>query len=200
MPTSHVMFAMALVLITPGPTNTLLLSSGIRVGLRGSWHLLIAEALGYGFAISLWGFFLTAFAATRPWLYDAVKLTSSAYICYLAILLWKSPRLQSDETRSISFRDMFIATTMNPKSLLFASAIFPPQAFRSLPFYVLSMALFAALVAVIGSGWLTLGGVLTTPRSWAAQFRRTSSLSNHSGAKLGKLNRSAQTLALASPR
>jgi threonine/homoserine/homoserine lactone efflux protein len=171
MPTSHVMFAMALyvslVLITPGPTNTLLLSSGIRAGLRGSWHLLIAEALGYGVAISLWGFFLTAFAATRPWLYDAVKLTSSAYICYLAVLLWKSPKLQSDDTRSISFRDMFIATTMNPKSLLFASAIFPSQAFTSLQFYVLSMALFAALVAVIGSGWLTLGGALTTRRSWA---------------------------------
>ena len=172
MPTSHVMFAMALyvslVLITPGPTNTLLLSSGIRVGLRGSWHLLIAEALGYGVAISLWGFFLTAFASTRPWLYDAVKLTSSAYICYLAMVLWKSPTLQSDEGRPISFRDMFIATTMNPKSLLFASAIFPPQAFRSLPFYGLSMALFVGLVAVIGSGWLTLGGVLTTRRSWAA--------------------------------
>ncbi len=172
MPTSHVMLAMALyvalVLITPGPTNTLLLSSGIRVGLRGSWHLLIAEALGYGFAISLWGFFLTAFAAARPWLYDVVKLTSSAYICYLAVLLWKSPKLQSAETRSISFRDMFIATTTNPKSLLFASAIFPPQAFGSLPFYVFSMALFVALVAVIGSGWLTLGGVLTTRRSWAA--------------------------------
>lgn len=67
----------SLVLIVPGPTNTLLLSSGLKVGLRGTWPLVIAEALGYAIAISVWGFFLAAFAAGRPWLYDVVKLASS---------------------------------------------------------------------------------------------------------------------------
>ncbi len=49
----------ALVLIVPGPTNMLLLSSGLMVGLRGTWPLVIAEALGYAVAISLWGFLLS---------------------------------------------------------------------------------------------------------------------------------------------
>uniref|UniRef100_UPI003BEF247E LysE family translocator n=1 Tax=Burkholderia arboris TaxID=488730 RepID=UPI003BEF247E len=171
MPTLHAMLKMSLyvslVLATPGPTNTLLLSSGIKAGFRQSWRLLAAEALGYSFAISLWGFFLAAFAATRPWLYDALKLASSVYIFYLALLLWKSPYFEDVQSGSIGFRDMFVATTMNPKALLFATAIFPPQAFKFLPFYLCSIAIFSALALTIGSMWLTIGGVLTARRSLA---------------------------------
>jgi threonine/homoserine/homoserine lactone efflux protein len=164
MPTLQVMLKMALyvslILATPGPTNTLLLSSGIKVGFRRSSPLLVAEASGYGFAISLWGFFLATFAATRPWLYDALKLGSSAYIFYLALQLWKSPHFEDIQSGTIGFRDMFVATTMNPKALLFATAIFPPQAFVLVPF-------FTALAVTIGSMWLTLGGALTARRSLA---------------------------------
>ncbi|GAB2890452.1 LysE family translocator [Paraburkholderia jirisanensis] len=158
----------SLVLITPGPTNTLLLSSGMKAGFRGSWHLVIAEALGYFIAISLWGFFLVSFATTRPWLYDLVKLASSAYILYLATLLWKSPKLQQIDKGPISFRDMMVATMMNPKALLFASAIFPAKAFTSLPYFGLAMTIFFALVAPLGSGWAALGGAVTSQKSWAA--------------------------------
>ncbi|MBG0874503.1 hypothetical protein H0X91_31445 [Burkholderia sp. 9777_1386] len=35
----------SLVPIVPGPTNTLLLSSGLKVRLRGTWPLIVAEAL-----------------------------------------------------------------------------------------------------------------------------------------------------------
>ncbi len=48
-------FYVSLVLIMPGPTNTLLLSSGLKVGVRRTRHLVMAEALGYVIAISLWG-------------------------------------------------------------------------------------------------------------------------------------------------
>ncbi|VWD01367.1 LysE family translocator [Burkholderia lata] len=172
MPTLHAMLEMALyislVLATPGPTNTLLLSSGIKAGFRQSWRLLVAEATGYGFAISLWGFFVAAFAATRPWLYDALKLGSSAYIFYLALLLWKSPRIDETQSSPIGFRDMFVATTMNPKALLFATVIFPAQAFATVPFYLCTISVFTALAVTIGSMWLTIGGVLTARRSLAA--------------------------------
>ncbi|WP_226800696.1 LysE family translocator [Burkholderia sp. Z1] len=171
MPTLHVMLKMALyvslILATPGPTNTLLLSSGIKVGFRQSSPLLVAEASGYGFAISLWGFFLATFAATRPWLYDALKLGSSAYIFYLALQLWKRPHFEDIQSGPIGFRDMFVATTLNPKALLFATAIFPPQAFVSVPFYLCSIAIFTVLAVTIGSMWLTIGGALTARRSLA---------------------------------
>jgi len=46
------------VLITPGPTNTLLASAGLRQGLQRSLPLIAAELAGYLASISVWGRFL----------------------------------------------------------------------------------------------------------------------------------------------
>ena len=46
------------ILLTPGPTNTLLASSGIQVGIRKSFRLIPSEAFGYMIAISIWGFLI----------------------------------------------------------------------------------------------------------------------------------------------
>ena len=172
MPTLHALLVMALyaslVLISPGPTNTLLLSAGLRAGFRNAWPLVLVEVLGYCVAISLWGGFLASFAATRPWLYDVVKAVSSVYILYLASTLWK---IASPQTPSgmISWRAMLLATVINPKSPLFACAIFPPQAFTSLPYWCLAMAVFVVPAVLSGSAWIGLGSVLTSKPSWAAR-------------------------------
>ena len=120
----------SLVLIVPGPTNTLLLSSGLKVGVRRTSPLIAAEALGYVVGISLWGFFLSAVSAKQPWLPMAVKLVSSVYILFLAAKIWRqSGALQHVTASPVSLRDMFLTTVMNPKALLFASTLFPLEAF-----------------------------------------------------------------------
>ena len=43
------------ILLTPGPTNTLLASSGIETGVKKSLKLIPAEVVGYFIAISAWG-------------------------------------------------------------------------------------------------------------------------------------------------
>lgn len=173
-------FYVALALIVPGPTNTLLLSSRLKVGLRGTLPLVIAEALGYVVAISLWGFFLFSFATSRPWLLDTIKLLSSVYILWLAIKMWtKSRSLQNPKVRPVGFRDVFVATLMNPKALLFASTLFPLEAFKSAGNFAWAVLLFLIVLAPIGVGWSCLGGLLTSPRSWAAHtstFPRCASL------------------------
>ncbi len=158
----------SLVLIVPGPTNTLLLSSGLKVGVRRTSPLIVAEALGYVTAVSAWGFFLNALSASRPWLPVAVKLLSSVYILYLAVKIWRqSHALQHVAANPVSSRDMFATTLMNPKALLFASTLFPLAAFQSAIYFAWTIAVFLVVLVPIAIGWSTLGVLLTARRTWA---------------------------------
>lgn len=46
------------ILLTPGPTNTLLASAGIQAGVKHSLKLIPAEVIGYLIAITSWVFYL----------------------------------------------------------------------------------------------------------------------------------------------
>lgn len=162
----------SLVLIMPGPTNTLLLSSGLKVGVRRTSPLIAAEALGYVTSIALWGFLLTALSASRPWLPVVITLLSSAYILYLAIKIWRqSGALQHVAASPVSLRDMFVTTVMNPKALLFASTLFPLAAFQSAAYFGRAIAVFLVVLVPIAIGWSTLGMLLTAQRTWASHTR-----------------------------
>lgn len=159
----------SLVLIVPGPTNTLLLSSGLKNGVRGTWPLIVAEALGYVASISAWGFLLHAFAANHAWVVYAIKIASSAYILYLAIGMWgRSAAIQTSSIRLVSLHEMFITTLTNPKAFIFASTLFPPEAFQTVHYYAWSFAVFLIVLVPIGVTWSGLGRLLALQKSVAA--------------------------------
>lgn len=163
-------FYISLVLIMPGPTNTLLLAAGLKAGIRVTWPLVVAEALGYVVAISLWGFFLSSIARKSPWIYSGVKLLSSAFIFYLAVEMWaKGSKLQQHASGPVSFKNLFVATLMNPKALLFASTIFPLAAFQSAGYFAHAIAAFLLVLLPVGVGWSSLGGLITSNRRWASR-------------------------------
>ena len=161
-------FYVSLVLIVPGPTNTLLLSAGLKAGIRDTWPLVASEAAGYVIAISVWGFFLHALAAGNSWMFSGIKLLSSGFIFYLAVKMWaKGPKLHELARGPISCRDLFFATLMNPKALLFASMLFPLAAFHSISHFACAISAFLVILVPIGIGWSCLGGLLTSNRYWA---------------------------------
>ncbi|MFP3711061.1 LysE family transporter, partial [Paraburkholderia sp. SIMBA_009] len=80
-----------------GPTNTLLFSSGISVGLARTLPLVLAEAAGYVIAISVWGVSLLAFAAQHPHVLSVIKLACSSYLLLLAAKMWTRGRLEEDQ-------------------------------------------------------------------------------------------------------
>ena len=168
------------ILLTPGPTNTLLASSGIRRGVRRSIQLIPAEVTGYVVAISSWGCLINTISATLPVLPTLLKLLSAFYMVVLAVKLWKTAELQTElDQYTISPRELFIATLLNPKALLFASAIFPASAWSSLTVYTLYMAVFLILIIPIALFWTFIGALLNRPQvSWLTQsnLQRTASL------------------------
>jgi threonine/homoserine/homoserine lactone efflux protein len=154
----------AAILLTPGPTNTLLAAAGIGQGMR-ALPLVVFELAGYVVSISLWGVFFASAQHHYPWLGIAVRVASSGYLAYIAVKMWRAAQaLTASEQRAISPKSLFAATLLNPKGLVFASATFPSHAFDDVQMYVSAMALFACLLLPIGSIWIKFGAALRSGR------------------------------------
>ncbi|MBC9229980.1 LysE family transporter [bacterium SPL81] len=168
------------ILLTPGPTNTLLASSGIQVGLRKSLLLIPAEALGYIIAISTWGFLIGKVSTTLPLLPTFLKLLSACYILFLALKLWRTADQEVVLNQpTIRPRELLCATLLNPKALLFASAIFPAAVWKSQELYIAYMSAFVGLILPIAMFWICVGAILATNKvTWLSQakLQRTASI------------------------
>jgi threonine/homoserine/homoserine lactone efflux protein len=149
------------VLLTPGPTNTLLASAGLRQGVQRSLPLIAAELAGYFLSISVWGHFLVQAARSLPWLPSLLRVAAGLYIAWLAVDMWRAAvALPDSAQRTTGIRTLFVATLLNPKALLFAGTIFPAAAFTHWPAYSLSMLIFACLLMPIGLVWIAFGAAL----------------------------------------
>ncbi|ENW92186.1 LysE family translocator [Acinetobacter dispersus] len=159
------------ILLTPGPTNTLLASSGIQAGIKRSLKLIPAEVIGYFIAITTWGFLLESVSHYVPWLPPLIKLLSATFIIYLAIKLWITSTKDLDLNQPlITSKALFVATLLNPKALLFASAIFPHTAWLNLHEYLVHMGTFLALITPIAFLWIAFGSILISNKvSWLNQ-------------------------------
>lgn len=168
------------ILLTPGPTNTLLASSGIQVGVRKSLRLIPAESIGYLVSISIWGLIIGTVSNQFPILPIFLKLLSALYIIFLAIKLWKTADIEASyHLPTIRARELFCATLLNPKALLFASAIFPSSAWLTLNNYLVHIGMFLILIVPIALFWTFIGSILASNKvRWLNQsnLQKTASL------------------------
>ena len=145
-------FVAALALLTaPGPTNTLLATSGAQVGVRASLPSVAAELAGYLIAVSAYRLVLGPVMAAYPVAGVVLKVAAALFVVWLAIRLWHSDsRLGS---RRITAPSVFVATLLNPKALIAALTILP-AASDHIAWYIAG---FGAVVLCAGSGWVLLG-------------------------------------------
>src|SRR5262245_59970631 len=107
-------------LATPGPTNTLLATSGASAGLRRSIHLLVAELCGYLLAITLLRLVLGPLIMANPVLGTGIRLAAAIYLVYLAVVLWRHSSVKVYDSCPVSFSRVFVTTLLNPKAIVFA--------------------------------------------------------------------------------
>jgi len=69
---------------TPGPANMALMATGARFGFRAALPFVAGVALGKQLIIWPIGFGLMELAKSAPWVFEALKWASVAYICWLA--------------------------------------------------------------------------------------------------------------------
>lgn len=159
----------ASLLATPGPTNTLLATSGASVGVRDSAPLLAADLAGYGLAICVLRIVLGPLVATVPAFGAAMGLAITIYLLYVAAVLWRHGAVEAVGAGPVTFYRVFTTTLLNPKAIVFAFMLLPPTTdFFSL---LLLAVLLAAQILTIGCCWLLVGAAIRQNRYFAARAK-----------------------------
>ncbi len=150
--------ALLALLLTPGPTNTLLAVGGASAGFRRSLPLILAEVSGYLLTITPLVTFAGPYLAAHPLAASAIKLCSAVWVLLLAIRLWTTPPAAAGTSPSlVTFRQVFITTVLNPKALIFGLVLIPHGTFATvLPW----LGLFVILVVSAASIWLSAGAAI----------------------------------------
>jgi threonine/homoserine/homoserine lactone efflux protein len=149
--------AVAAILGVPGPTNTLLAAAGASVGFRRGALMIPAEAAGYLIAICALGFALGPVITAMPAVAIALRLAVACYLFLLARQLWRQGATAAALAHSpVKPRQLFVATLLNPKALVFAFGIIP----FGTPDVAAYLAGFAALAVTAALGWVGIGAAL----------------------------------------
>jgi threonine/homoserine/homoserine lactone efflux protein len=102
---------------TPGPANMALMATGARFGFRAALPFVAGVALGKQLIIWPVGFGLMELAERAPWVFEALKYVSAAYIIWLA---WKVANMrlgtQSSAGDAPGFLAGLIVHPLNPKA------------------------------------------------------------------------------------
>lgn len=154
--------AVLLLLLTPGPTNTLLAVSGAARGLKASLPLIGAELAGYLTAIVPLVFLAAPLLAEQPVASLVIKLASTLWVLLLAARLWTRPS-SATEPGAITAATVYGTTVLNPKALIIGLALIPPASFAAPETLVVPLpylALFALLVMFVATCWLSAGAAI----------------------------------------
>jgi threonine/homoserine/homoserine lactone efflux protein len=164
--------AAILLLVMPGPTDTLVVSYVLTRGRRSALASVPGVCLGYIVSLSLTLLGLGALLMTSAELFNALKIAGALYLIYLGIRTWRAPvpetleddgRLARDRWRM--FTQAFVVTALNPAGIMFYVAFFPQ-------FIDLDRPLMPQMV-VLGACFVVLGTLNSALyATLAAQVRR----------------------------
>lgn len=124
--------ASTIVLVIPGPTILTVISYSVAHGRKANGPLVAGVALGDATALcfSLLGLG-SLLAASAMW-FSIIKWCGGLYLLYLGIKLWRSgvagvelERVATQFKPGKLFKDSYIVTALNPKSILFFVAFLP---------------------------------------------------------------------------
>jgi threonine/homoserine/homoserine lactone efflux protein len=147
-------------LLTPGPTNTLLATSGAAVGVKRSLHLMLAEVGGYLIAVSVIALAIGPLMERSQLPGVALRAACAAYLFYAAWKLWREGAEILASDKPIDFSRVFVTTLLNPKAIVFALVVVPHLAdgdlFAASPY----LAGLVGMILAAATGWISAGALL----------------------------------------
>lgn len=151
--------------ITPGPNNYLLFSYGKKYGFKDSSKLMLGIFLGFFVLLYVSGYGIAGMVTNSPTIGLILKLVSSVWLFYLAVVLSKlSSDVSVNSNLKIGFYHGFFMQFINPKAWIMAitgASAFLPN-FESIH---LSVFAFAVTFGVVGIpcmiSWISFGDFIS---------------------------------------
>lgn len=151
--------------VTPGPSNTMILSTGAAVGTLRGLACPIGASLGMGSMIVLSAFGVGEIVAAAPVIVIAMKIAGSLFLLWLAWRIVNAGTIEDDkQARAMGFVNAFFFQWLNPKGWLIAlsagSTYLAPTQYGEFHTALWMGVLFAAAALPAGMIWLGMGALI----------------------------------------
>ncbi|WP_431299566.1 hypothetical protein [Tabrizicola sp. BL-A-41-H6] len=145
--------AVLVLLVTPGPTNTLLFLAGTERGWWPSLRLIPAELAGYLTGVIPLMLIGTALLGRYPSVEPLITVLAGIWVAVLAVRLIR-PSQTTLSAAVVTPRLVCITTLLNPKALIFGLVLLPGAT------AALNLAIFVASVVLVAAGWAGAGALV----------------------------------------
>ena len=180
--------AITIVLVlTPGPIVTLVISTGVTKGVRAALTTVAGTTLGNALLLTLIAIGLNWVVAHAGLVFEALRWTGAAYLIWLGVQAWRhagdAGQVLVETGRARLARGVLVALS-NPKTIVFFTAFLPQFIDPKLPAGPQLAAMCAAavlLAAATDSAWAVAAGL---GRAWFMKPARAKWLGRLSGTVL----------------
>jgi homoserine/homoserine lactone efflux protein len=171
-------------MLTPGPIVTLVISTGATRGVRAALVTVAGTSIGNAVLIAAIALGLDWVLRNALYLFEALRWAGVAYLLYLGVRAWRSSAEPSAPAGRVHFRRGFTVALTNPKTLAFFTAFLPqfvdPTRPAALQLTVMC-SVSVLLAACSDSCWAVASGL---GRNWFLQPSRTRLLRRSSAVAL----------------
>jgi len=173
-------------LLTPGPIVTLVISTGATRGVRAALVTVAGTSTGNAVLLAAIALGLTWVLAHAVYVFEALRWVGAVYLIWLGVQAWRNAgsSVVAPMRKRMHFRRGFMVALSNPKTLAFFTAFLPQFVDPALPAgpqVALMCGVSVALAACSDSCWAVASGL---GRTWFMQPARARFLGRASGVTL----------------
>lgn len=153
----------SLMIITPGPTNIMILTTVHNYGVKKAFEFSVGALFAFFVLLSISVIFNSILMNYLPNIIVVLQIIGAIYMLYLAYQIFKINNTSKKENQFSSFKTGFFMQFVNPKPVLFTLTVFPSFI---LPYYTSfwHLTLFVLLITIIAClaflSWILFGKVL----------------------------------------
>jgi homoserine/homoserine lactone efflux protein len=180
------LFITVVLLLTPGPIVTLVISTGATRGVRAALVTVAGTSVGNAVLLCAIALGLNWVLGHAVYLFELLRWLGVAYLIWLGVRAWRSagrPLAPAAGNQVHFWRGLLVALS-NPKTLAFFSAFLPQfvdPTYPAAPQLALMCAVTVLLAAISDSGWALASGL---GRGWFMKPARARLLTRASGLTL----------------